>query len=385
MQRIPYRLTRFRAKLPGLAVFDTTLAERCTVFLGKNGAGKSLILEAIANCAQRACGVLADGQPLHGWYALDWSSSDGSPVMYGLESDFAHTKYREVCKLGDDRLWEVRDGQLTSGILGAVAMAPQAGLLATTAALPESASWLRRTLFGVRYIGAGVPRTSARGHLFLSRPVPIEVEAGAEFPDSNTSPPTQAPRTWTTKFPYFQSKRIRKLAETIAEWREADGEKWQEFAGVLDRVALRGTWLIEPWKGRSSDPGQEDGLLSCGGIDIGMLPDGTLRALEILVGLVDDATSVLIVEEPETGIHPGLLARILAEFDAYADDKQVVLSTHSPQVVAWARASELRLVRWEENHPTARSLTDEEAARAASYLNEEGDLGEFAFGGGLDE
>ena len=38
---------------------------------------------------------------------------------------------------------------------------------------------------------------------------------------------------------------------------------------------------------------------------------------------------LVLVEEPETAVHPGLLSRLLAEFDAYASDRQIVLSTQS--------------------------------------------------------
>jgi predicted ATPase len=80
------------------------------------------------------------------------------------------------------------------------------------------------------------------------------------------------------------------------------------------------------------------------GMNVGLLSDGTLRVLEILVELLGPPGSMLLVEEPETAVHPGLLARVLALFDSYAIDRQIVLSTHSPMVVSWCAPNDLRLV-----------------------------------------
>jgi predicted ATPase len=39
---------------------------------------------------------------------------------------------------------------------------------------------------------------------------------------------------------------------------------------------------------------------------------------------------LLLIEEPETAVHPGLLSKLLAEIDAYSGDRPIVLSPQSP-------------------------------------------------------
>ncbi len=109
--------------------------------------------------------------------------------------------------------------------------------------------------------------------------------------------------------------------------------------------------------------------------------------LEILIPLTDSRSQSkpkILIDEPEIGIHPGLLAKLLAEFDAYGADRQLVIATHSPQVVSWAKPSELRLVERVEGRTVVQPLSDEQAARVHGYLQDEGSLGEFVYGGGID-
>ncbi|WP_170229429.1 AAA family ATPase [Polyangium fumosum] len=66
--------------------------------------------------------------------------------------------------------------------------------------------------------------------------------------------------------------------------------------------------------------------------------DGTLRALALLTVLtVEPHPSVLGIEEPENGIYPGRLRRLLSilrDTAVSADKTQILLTTHSPVVVA---------------------------------------------------
>jgi predicted ATPase len=120
------------------------------------------------------------------------------------------------------------------------------------------------------------------------------------------------------------------------------------------------------------------------GTDLGLLSDGTLRAAEILMWLLLPGVKLLLIEEPETAVHPGLLSRLLAEFDAYTGDRQIVLSTQAPQVVSWADPLAIRLVERRAAHTEVRRLRDDEVERLAGYLHDEGTLGDFVYSGALD-
>lgn len=66
--------------------------------------------------------------------------------------------------------------------------------------------------------------------------------------------------------------------------------------------------------------------------------DGTLRALALLAVLtVEPQPSIIAIEEPENGIYPGRLRRLLAilrDVAVVEQKSQVLLTTHSPVVVA---------------------------------------------------
>jgi predicted ATPase len=64
------------------------------------------------------------------------------------------------------------------------------------------------------------------------------------------------------------------------------------------------------------------------------LSDGTLRFLLLLAILVTpDPPPLIAIDEPESGLHPSMLP-IIAEFAAMAATRtQVILSTHSPQML----------------------------------------------------
>ena len=74
-----------------------------------------------------------------------------------------------------------------------------------------------------------------------------------------------------------------------------------------------------------------------------MASDGTLRfiALTILANL-PQATGLYMIEEPENGIHPGALQELFNSLSCVYD-AQVLLATHSPEIVAVSNIEHLRI------------------------------------------
>lgn len=73
--------------------------------------------------------------------------------------------------------------------------------------------------------------------------------------------------------------------------------------------------------------------------------DGTLRMLGILAALYQDPPLPLVViEEPETNIHPGALGVLADVFEEASLRSQVLLTTHSPDLVDRLPAEALRVV-----------------------------------------
>jgi predicted ATPase len=81
------------------------------------------------------------------------------------------------------------------------------------------------------------------------------------------------------------------------------------------------------------------------------MSDGTLRALGLLAAVYQrPAPSVLVIEEPEATIHPGALGSILDLLRHASRHMQLIVTTHSPDVLDadWLREEHLRIVTWEE-------------------------------------
>ena len=76
--------------------------------------------------------------------------------------------------------------------------------------------------------------------------------------------------------------------------------------------------------------------------------DGTLRVLGILVALFQEPPPFLLaIEEPELTVHPGVLP-ILADLVKEAAEKrtQVIITTHSPDLISQFNPNDIRIVDW---------------------------------------
>ena len=81
------------------------------------------------------------------------------------------------------------------------------------------------------------------------------------------------------------------------------------------------------------------------------MSDGTLRTLGILVAAYQHpAPSLMVIEEPEASIHPGALGVILDVLHDARRSSQIVVTTHSPDILdaKWIKDHHLRLVSWNE-------------------------------------
>jgi predicted ATPase len=75
------------------------------------------------------------------------------------------------------------------------------------------------------------------------------------------------------------------------------------------------------------------------------MSDGTLRAFAILVAMFQDSRpSLLVIEEPEVAIHLGALSSLVQILQAETDTTQVVITTHSADIVDSLPVDSLRVV-----------------------------------------
>lgn len=220
------------------------------------------------------------------------------------------------------------------------------------AVMRDTVGRLSALVLGTRFVPAGIPRRdSMRAMVLLDRNGVPAMGAGEE-------------------------RRLVRLATRLWRWKEDAPHVFEAVAELGQRNRL---WKrLEVVKYEASKTNRLYGV-HADDINLGYLPDGTLRVLEIAVELADPEARLVLIEEPETGIHPWLLGRLLHEMDAALDTRQIVVSTHSPMVVDWARPEELRLVERVDERTTVRSLEGEERARVEQYLSDEGTLAEYVY------
>jgi predicted ATPase len=81
------------------------------------------------------------------------------------------------------------------------------------------------------------------------------------------------------------------------------------------------------------------------------MSDGTMTALGLIVAaLQDPPPSVLTIEEPEATLHPGAMDAVVDLLDMATERSQVVITTHSPELLdtKWIKPENLRVVEWEK-------------------------------------
>jgi len=115
--------------------------------------------------------------------------------------------------------------------------------------------------------------------------------------------------------------------------------------------------------------------------DAGQESDGTLRVAGILTALLQEPSLPLIgVEEPELTVHPGVLPLLLDFLKEASHRSQVVITTHSPELLDLVSVDDVRIVeRNEDGTRVTRMLDSQHEAVTKGLLG----LGELMVTEGL--
>jgi AAA15 family ATPase/GTPase len=105
------------------------------------------------------------------------------------------------------------------------------------------------------------------------------------------------------------------------------------------------------------------------------LSDGTKRIFFIITQITAN-NSLILLEEPELGIHPHQLRLLMKFLREQSENKQIIISTHAPQVLNILDEDELeRIILTEfspENGTTMHHLTAGQIAQSRDYMTTEG-------------
>ena len=107
------------------------------------------------------------------------------------------------------------------------------------------------------------------------------------------------------------------------------------------------------------------------------MSDGTLRAIGLLAAIFQHPSpSLIAIEEPEATIHPGALDAILDLLRRASRQMQVVITTHSPELLdaKWIADEHLRIVNWVDGATRVSELADMTKLALRRHLMGAGEL-----------
>jgi len=122
-------------------------------------------------------------------------------------------------------------------------------------------------------------------------------------------------------------------------------------------------------------------LISGNALSPSQLSEGTFKTLALFFYLISDHGSLMLIEEPEVCVHHGLLSSIIELVKIYSNQKQIIISTHSDQLLdSLDIESVFKVTRDEEGTTVSnikKNLSNDELKALKYYLQNEGGLGEY--------
>jgi len=117
-------------------------------------------------------------------------------------------------------------------------------------------------------------------------------------------------------------------------------------------------------------------------LSFSQLSEGTLRALALVFYLLADDTDLVLLEEPEVGIHRGLLVSLLELIRSESQRKQILISTHAEGVLDAVQPENVFAVKRDAQGKTqvralAQGTAEKDLAALREYLSQEGSLREY--------
>jgi hypothetical protein len=95
-----------------------------------------------------------------------------------------------------------------------------------------------------------------------------------------------------------------------------------------------------------------------------LLSDGTIEIITLLIILFFEEKSVVFIEEPERHLHPYLLSRLVSLMKDASKNKQIIVTTHSSEIVKHADIKDILLVsRSEEGNSEIKRPADNEQVK----------------------
>jgi len=338
-------ITELRVKNYRSFAEETAQFERLTVLVGRNAVGKSNLVDAlqfVRDALQSGLDIAISKRG--GMSALRRWSGKGRPYsvevslrldLDGLAAGYRFTlasatrgNYRikeEVCEFYDvdtgeiDSAFEVKEGRWVSGpetIRKAETQSRALTLPLLTGVAPFDEVYAFLTEMSFYTI---MPELLLEPQV-LSTPYPLDEQA-ANLASVLREMKAKRPET------------ARALEDSLS--RMVDG-----VSGF--RVQQVGSYLVTRLRHQGAEEGRSPSF------ELFQESDGTLRLLGILTALYQvPPRSLIALEEPELTIHPGALAVLWEELRRTSQKSQLLITTHSPDLLDLCDADMLRIVEKE--------------------------------------
>lgn len=168
-------------------------------------------------------------------------------------------------------------------------------------------------------------------------------------------------------------------ASVLREIQRASPDDWERIRELLESI-VPGTVGVRPKKYGNKltlEFTQDWGKSEPVKFEAFNMSDGTLRVLGLLAAVFQrPAPSLLVIEEPEATMHPGALGSILDVLRHAGRFMQVVVTTHSPDVLdaKWIEGRHLRIASWEEGATRVSPISPAARAALSKHLMGAGEL-----------
>lgn len=80
------------------------------------------------------------------------------------------------------------------------------------------------------------------------------------------------------------------------------------------------------------------------GLPAFLISDGTVNIIALIIALYFQQKQVVIIEEPERNVHPYLISRVMDMFREASRSKQILATTHNPEMVKHADLKNILLI-----------------------------------------
>ncbi len=80
-----------------------------------------------------------------------------------------------------------------------------------------------------------------------------------------------------------------------------------------------------------------------------LISDGTINLTALIIALYFEKKPFVIIEEPERNIHPYLISKMVEIMKDASKNKQIIITTHNPEIVKYAGSENLLLVYRDKN------------------------------------